>query len=58
MTDPNRTPNPTETPDGDAGAGQRRPDQGGDTAPGQTQQDPATGGDGAAGAGGSGGFGT
>lgn len=42
------------------GDGQRRPDQGSDAAPApaQTDKGPATGGEGAAGAGGPGGFGT
>ena len=39
-------------------AGERRPDQGGTAQPGQERQDPASGGEGAAGAGGSKGFGT
>jgi len=57
MTDTTKT---TEDPGGSGtGVGQRRPDQGDKAAtPAQTEQDPATGGEGAAGAGGSGGFGT
>lgn len=59
MTDTTRTPDKTNTPNPKSGAGQQRPDQGDDmTTPGQTRQDPATGGEGAAGAGSSGGFGT
>ena len=42
----------------DGGAGVQRPDQGGTNQPGQTKTDPASGGEGAAGAGGSKGFGT
>lgn len=48
-----RTPDPTNA----RTAGSRRPDQGG-APPGKDQPDPATGGEGAAGAGGPGGFGT
>lgn len=46
--------------DGEQGDGQRRPDQGSDgaPAPARTDKRPATGGEGAAGAGGPGGFGT
>lgn len=57
MTDTTKTPDDAKT--SAPGVGQRRPDQGdGVTTPAETQQDPATGGEGAAGAGGSGGFGT
>lgn len=59
MTDTTTTPDDANTNDPQSGAGQRRPDQGDSaTTPAQTEQDPATGGEGAAGAGGSGGFGT
>lgn len=46
--------------DREQGDGQRRPDQGSDAAPAPAQTDngPASGGEGAAGAGGPGGFGT
>jgi hypothetical protein len=56
MTDTQPGPDATER-DRD---GQRRPDQGSDAAPApaQTEKGPATGGEGAAGAGGPGGFGT
>ena len=54
MTDANQPK--TDTSEGNAG--ERRPDQGGASAPGKQTQDPATGGEGAAGAGGSKGFGT
>ena len=54
MTDTNRPDQATD----DGGAGERRPDQGGTNTPGREPQDPATGGEGAAGAGGSKGFGT
>lgn len=58
MTDPN-TPRPDkDAPQNDTGAGVRRPDQGGTNQPGQTTEGPASGGEGAAGAGGSDGFGT
>lgn len=60
MTDTN-TPNQKPEQDGDqsgSGAGVQRPDQGGTNQPGQTKTDPASGGEGAAGAGGSKGFGT
>jgi len=58
MTDTN-TPRPDENgPDDDTGAGVRRPDQGGTDQPGQTPEGSATGGEGAAGAGGPDGFGT
>lgn len=57
MTDANR---PDTSPDAEpkAPAGEARPDQGGTQRPAQQDQDPATGGEGAAGAGGSKGFGT
>lgn len=58
MTDTN-APSPDENgPDDDLGAGVRRPDQGGTNQPGQTPKGPASGGEGAAGAGGPDGFGT
>lgn len=56
MTD--ATPDPTSPDDPDTGAGTKRPDQGGINQPGQEKTDPATGGAGSAGAGGSQGFGT
>lgn len=55
------TDTPTQRPDKDdnhSGKGVRRPDQGGTNQPGQTREGPANGGEGAAGAGGSDGFGT
>jgi len=55
------TDTPTQRPDKDddhSGSGVRRPDQGGTNQPGQTREGPASGGEGAAGAGGSDGFGT
>ena len=55
MTDTTK-PTPQDTQEDNAGV--KRPDQGGSAQPGKEQQDPATGGDGAAGAGGSKGFGT
>ena len=57
MTDTDRTDAGPET-DGESHTGDTRPDQNGTVAPGQEKQDPATGGEGAAGAGGSKGFGT
>jgi len=59
MTDTDLKPDPVE-PDREQGGGQRRPDQrsGATPAPAQTENGPATGGEGAAGAGGPGGFGT
>lgn len=57
MTD-TTTPQPGPDQDGDRNTGVKRPDQGGAVQPGQEKQDPATGGEGAAGAGGSKGFGT
>lgn len=54
---PERTPDPGAPFGGGEGAGHRRPDQGG-SPPGREEADPATGGEGAAGAGGSGDFGT
>lgn len=54
----------TDIEDGDddlqngAGAGVKRPDQGGTNQPGQDVEGPASGGEGAAGAGGPEGFGT
>jgi hypothetical protein len=59
MTDTN--PNPGTSKDGQqdgSGSGAPRPDQGGTNQPGQKPQEPATGGEGAAGAGGPNGFGT
>lgn len=53
------SPHPDENgPDDDRAAGVRRPDQGGTNQPGQSQGKPASGGEGAAGAGGPDGFGT
>lgn len=58
MTDAT-APRPDENgPDDPLGAGGRRPDQGGTDHPGQTPEGPASGGEGAAGAGGADGFGT
>lgn len=58
MTD-TTSPRPEENgPDDDSGVGVRHPDQGGTAQPGQTPKDPASGGEGAAGAGGPDGFGT
>jgi hypothetical protein len=58
MTDTS-TPRPDENGvDDETGAGVRRPDQGGADQPGQTPERPASGGEGAAGAGGPDGFGT
>lgn len=58
MTDTN-TPRPDENgADDDSRAGVRRPDQGGTDQPGQAEKSPASGGEGAAGAGGPEGFGT
>ena len=58
MTDTN-TPRPDEnSSDDDGGAGVRRADQGRTNQPGQTSEGPASGGEGAAGAGGPDGFGT
>lgn len=61
MTDPTQTPpaepTPTDVAD-DGGTGVDRPDVGGSTQPGQTRTPPATGGEGAAGAGGPDRFGT
>ena len=56
MTD--ATPDPTSPDDPDTGVGTKRPDQGGTNQPGQEKGAPATGGEGAAGAGGPDGFGT
>ena len=55
MTDTNNTPTPK---DDDTDTGVKRPDQGGTRQLGQDPAKPATGGEGAAGAGGSDGFGT
>lgn len=59
MTDTQPDQKPIQR-DREQGDGQRRPDQGSDAAPAPAQIDtgPATGGKGAAGAGGPGGFGT
>lgn len=57
MTDTHQTPDASPESDTD-GVGVRRPDQGGSDKPGQAPQGPASGGDGAAGAGGPNGFGT
>ena len=59
MTDTNQTPGPeTDGQQDGAGAGVSRPEQGGTNQPGQKPQGPASGGEGAAGAGGPKGFGT
>lgn len=55
MTD-TKTPTPS-SPDEQDGAGERRPDQPGNTKPGMEDAGPASGGEGAAGAGGPDGFG-
>lgn len=57
MTDTTE-PQPAPAQDGDSNTGVNRPDRGGTVQPGEQKQDPATGGEGAAGAGGSKGFGT
>lgn len=57
MTDTHR-PDAGPQTDGENNTGKTRPDQGGTLQPGQEKPDPATGGEGAAGAGGSKGFGT
>ena len=58
MTDTN-TPSPDANgPDDDGGAAVRRPDQDGTGQPGKTPEGPASGSEGAAGAGGPDGFGT
>ena len=57
MTDTS-TPRDEGTQDSEKGAGVKRPDQGGTNTPGQAPEGPASGGDGAAGAGGPKGFGT
>ncbi len=58
MTQSDTTPQPSKNAHQDPAAGVRRPDQGGTNQPGQTQEGPASGGEGAAGAGGPKGFGT
>ena len=59
MTDVNPNPGPSKDGEPDAsGAGVPRPDQGGTNQPGQKPEGPASGGEGAAGAGGPKGFGT
>ena len=58
MTDTNSTPEDDKATNPDKGAGVKRPDQGGTNQPGQQVEGPASGGDGAAGAGGPDGFGT
>lgn len=58
MTEDN-TPNPVENDsEAETPAGVKRPDQGGADRPGEALEGPASGGEGAAGAGGSDGFGT
>lgn len=53
------TNNPSTPSDGQTqGAGERRPDQNRDAKPAMTDEKPASGGEGAAGAGGPAGFGT
>ena len=59
MTDTNQTPGPETNDQQDvSGAGVARPDRGGTTQPEQKPEGPASGGEGAAGAGGPKGFGT
>lgn len=59
MTDTNTIPdNGKDAPQDGSGSGVVRPDQGGTNQPGQKPGAPATGGEGAAGAGGPDGFGT
>ncbi len=59
MTDTNKPQNPSKDGLQDGiGAGVPRPDQGGTAQPGQKPEGPASGGEGAAGAGGPKGFGT
>ncbi|RZJ02096.1 MAG: hypothetical protein EON90_00430 [Brevundimonas sp.] len=58
MTDPTKPQVDKEPDPSGSGAGVQRPDQGGTNQPGQKREGPASGGEGAAGAGGSDGFGT
>ncbi|WGM31539.1 hypothetical protein [Brevundimonas sp. NIBR11] len=59
MSDTNPNPaTPNDDPKDANGSGVLRPDQGGTTQPGQKPEGPASGGEGAAGAGGPDGFGT
>ena len=59
MTDTNKNPGASSDGQQDSsGAAVPRPDQGGTNQPGQKPEGPATGGEGAAGAGGPKGFGT
>jgi hypothetical protein len=59
MTDANTPQTPSKDADqAGSGAAQPRPDQGGANQPGQAPEGPASGGEGAAGAGGPKGFGT
>lgn len=59
MTDTNSNPGASkDQPKDGSGAGVARPDQGGTNQPGQTPEAPASGGEGAPGAGGPKGFGT
>lgn len=53
-----RTPRPEIYPDDDSGSGVRRPDKGGTDQPSQSPENPASGGEGAAGAVGPDGLGT
>jgi len=58
MTDPNvPRPDKDDAPEG-GGVGVQRPDQGGTNQPGQAPEGPASGGEGAAGAGDADGFGS
>lgn len=57
MTDTNQNPDDADGLDQSTGAGVKRPDQGGTNQPGQDVEGPASGGEGAAGAGGPDGFG-
>lgn len=58
MTDETPTSTKKDMPKDGGGAGVARPDQGGSDRPGQAPEGPASGGEGAAGAGGPKGFGT
>lgn len=58
MTDANPDPEGVENLEDGGGSGVKRPDQGGTNQPGQDVEGPASGGEGAAGAGGPDGFGT
>lgn len=58
MTDTNTPPIDEDAPETGSGTGVERPDEGGASRPGQTPERPASGGEGAEGAGGPDGFGT